>query len=390
MADNTIPIAVILPAGQEFASRLMTGVNHYRDERPELDPLELHYRNADDNPLVRERVDVAGAILWVDRNSAWPPTIVARGVKAVNCCFDWRGEPGIVSLGIDLDASCDLVLSHVSSIAPRQFAVVGVNFSKRPHSAALCQRLVDRAAEDGWSAKTHEIQGPHPDEQRRRMTEVAAESELLEFLRNLEKPAFLWCENDHVARMLCNAAEHLHLSVPEQLAIMGSGDYRVASHYSPSLSTLPRPAEEMGYAAARLLHEWILEDGAQPPDLEIPPRPILMRQSTVDTTNWEKIRQARLLIETEACNGITVDRICRRVQLSKGTFTKRYATLYGVTPGADISNVKIETAKRLLRESSQSVAEVGSTIGFSEQSKFSKFFKRWTGLTPTQYRRSPT
>ncbi|MCO8120521.1 helix-turn-helix domain-containing protein [Stieleria sp. TO1_6] len=388
MADNPIPIAVILPAGQEFSSRLMTGVNHYRDEFPWIEPIELHYRDGDDDPMGKVPIDVLGALLWVDRSSDWTRNIVQQGIKAINCCFDWRGERGIVSLGIDVDASCDLVLSHVASIAPRQFAVVGVNFSKRPHSAALCQRLVTRAAEDGWPARTHEIQGIHPDEQRSRMTEVDGESELLGFLNDLNKPAFVWCENDHVARMVCNAAEHLRLKVPQQIAIMGSGDYRVASHYSPALSTLPRPAEEMGYAAAKLLHKWILQNGPQPPDVEIAPRPILMRQSTVDSTNWEKIRQARELIESEACLGITVERICRRVELSKVTFTKRYTTLYGVTPGADISNVKIETAKQLLQDSNQSVAQVGNTIGFSEQSKFSKFFKRQTGLTPTQYRRS--
>ncbi len=97
---------------------------------------------------------------------------------------------------------------------------------------------------------------------------------------------------------------------------------------------------------------------------------------------------AREIILSESLDGLTVDRICRRIDLSKVTFTKRYTELYGTTPGADISLQKAELAMRLLRESAQTITEISRALGFNEQSKFSKFFKRQTGKTPQEYRRS--
>lgn len=49
-------------------------------------------------------------------------------------------------------------------------------------------------------------------------------------------------------------------------------------------------------------------------------------------------------------------------------------------------NVQQEMAQNWLRESDRSLVEITFRLGFSDQSNFSKAFKRWTGLTPGQYR----
>ncbi len=251
----------------------------------------------------------------------------------------------------------------------------------------MCQSILQRGLQDGLDSILFELDGPHPDELRSRMTDMDDEQPLLDFLASLRRPAVVWCENDFIARMVCNAAEHLKIAVPHQMAVIGCGDYRVAIQRSPTITTLPRPAEEIGYAAAKLLDQWIDRDGQAPPDVYVAPRPIIMRQSTVNAANWDKIRLARELIQSEASMGLTVERICRRIELSKMTFTKRYTELYGTTPGADIAQQKAEVAMRLLRDSKQTISEIGNALGFSEQSKFSKFFKRQTGQTPSEYRR---
>jgi LacI family transcriptional regulator len=365
----------------------MTGINYYHDERPEFEPLEYRFTGDREDPLPEDVTHFAGAIVWADLGCDWIQRLLKAPIKVVNCCFDWQGTPGLVSLGLNKSLSCDLVLSHVVSLSPRQFAVIGVDFADRPHTQKLCRMMVDQAREDGLDSVLYELPGPHPDEDRSRMTEIENEQSLLNFLAGLSRPAAIWCENDFVARMVCNAAQYLEIAVPHQLAVVGSGDYRVAVHYSPSITTLPRPAEEIGYAAAKLLDQWI-DDNQTPLDVEVAPKPLLLRQSSVNAVNWDKIRTAREIILSESVHGLTVDRICRRIDLSKVTFTKRYTELYGTTPGADIGSQKAEVAMRLLRESTQTITEIGAAIGFSEQSKFSKFFKRQTGKTPQEYRRS--
>ncbi|MEE4278779.1 MAG: helix-turn-helix domain-containing protein [Halieaceae bacterium] len=49
-----------------------------------------------------------------------------------------------------------------------------------------------------------------------------------------------------------------------------------------------------------------------------------------------------------------------------------------------------DLARRLLRESDYSLAEIAFLTGFSEQSAFTRAFKRWAGQTPRSYRLGPT
>lgn len=45
-----------------------------------------------------------------------------------------------------------------------------------------------------------------------------------------------------------------------------------------------------------------------------------------------------------------------------------------------------DAAQRLLRETEYSLAEIAFLTGFSEQSGFTRAFKRWAGQTPRSYR----
>ena len=47
----------------------------------------------------------------------------------------------------------------------------------------------------------------------------------------------------------------------------------------------------------------------------------------------------------------------------------------------------METAKRQLRETKQSVVEIALDVGYANPSHFARFFRRETGLTSSDYRR---
>ena len=46
-----------------------------------------------------------------------------------------------------------------------------------------------------------------------------------------------------------------------------------------------------------------------------------------------------------------------------------------------------ELAEGLLRDERYSLAEIAFLTGFTEQSSFTRAFKRWVGLTPASYRK---
>jgi AraC family transcriptional regulator len=61
---------------------------------------------------------------------------------------------------------------------------------------------------------------------------------------------------------------------------------------------------------------------------------------------------------------------------------------YGCTIGEFVRRRRIEVACRALTTCAASIAEIALTVGFADQSHFSRTFKRLTGLTPAAYRKT--
>lgn len=53
---------------------------------------------------------------------------------------------------------------------------------------------------------------------------------------------------------------------------------------------------------------------------------------------------------------------------------------------AYINKIRIEKAKELLRYTDDTISQISAKIGFSEHNYFSKVFKKFTGITPVEYR----
>ena len=59
----------------------------------------------------------------------------------------------------------------------------------------------------------------------------------------------------------------------------------------------------------------------------------------------------------------------------------------GLTFRQVLDQVRHEQAERLLQDPRSSLAEVALKLGFADQSSFQHAFKRWTSLTPGEFRR---
>jgi AraC-like DNA-binding protein len=53
-----------------------------------------------------------------------------------------------------------------------------------------------------------------------------------------------------------------------------------------------------------------------------------------------------------------------------------------------LDELRLRAAKTYLAQRDIAGAEVAYLLGFAEQSSFNHAFKRWTGRTPTEFRRS--
>jgi AraC family transcriptional regulator len=49
--------------------------------------------------------------------------------------------------------------------------------------------------------------------------------------------------------------------------------------------------------------------------------------------------------------------------------------------------LRMETARRLLRETATSIVDIANEVGYSNPSHFAQQFRKETGSTPSEYRR---
>ncbi len=85
---------------------------------------------------------------------------------------------------------------------------------------------------------------------------------------------------------------------------------------------------------------------------------------------------------------ITIDMICNDFAISRSQVKKIFKEEFGCGIIELFNNLKIEEAKRLIRESSMSFSEISEYLAFNSIYYFSELFKRKTGMTPSQYSRS--
>ena len=81
-----------------------------------------------------------------------------------------------------------------------------------------------------------------------------------------------------------------------------------------------------------------------------------------------------------------VDAVARRLGTSARTLQRRLE-VEGTSFARLVDEVRRERAEAFLRANDVSVAEVSWLVGFSEQSAFTRAFRRWTGSSPTEFRR---
>lgn len=87
---------------------------------------------------------------------------------------------------------------------------------------------------------------------------------------------------------------------------------------------------------------------------------------------------------------ITVEAVARALYLSRPYLSKKFREETGETLTAYILREKTEEAKRLLRYSDKSLTAIGTYLGFSSPSHFSRVFKQYAGVTPREYRETHT
>lgn len=107
---------------------------------------------------------------------------------------------------------------------------------------------------------------------------------------------------------------------------------------------------------------------------------------TRNARNYQRLKKAMDFIETYYSQPLTVEQIAQAIYLSPSRLSHIIKDEFGMTLIDFISKVRIDRAKSLLNNEAFSIAQIAQEVGFSDQSYFTKVFKRIEGCTPKAFR----
>lgn len=100
-----------------------------------------------------------------------------------------------------------------------------------------------------------------------------------------------------------------------------------------------------------------------------------------------KLRQLTDWMAEHYDEDLSLDLLAARTGLSKFHFHRLFKTATGISPSRYHLDLRMNAARRLLRETRQSVISVALEVGYANPSHFAQLFRRETGLSPSDYRR---
>ena len=110
---------------------------------------------------------------------------------------------------------------------------------------------------------------------------------------------------------------------------------------------------------------------------------LMDRQSKNSYMNY--VMLAMKMIEDEYANALTVSGMAHTLGISPDHFTRQFKNITGFTPNEYLRRYRFAKALELLR-SKKSIGEIAQETGFRDINYFSREFKAFFDMTPTQFR----
>ena len=100
-----------------------------------------------------------------------------------------------------------------------------------------------------------------------------------------------------------------------------------------------------------------------------------------------RVAEARRWLVDNLAEGPSMSELARHMGISAVYLRKKFTEEVGLSPSQFLAELRVEAAKKLLRESHNTIAVIASSVGLSSSQNFATFFRKHTGFTPAEYRR---
>jgi transcriptional regulator GlxA family with amidase domain len=109
-------------------------------------------------------------------------------------------------------------------------------------------------------------------------------------------------------------------------------------------------------------------------------------QLAVQFAEHEPLRELQAYILDHPRQDLSVETLAHRAAMSPRNFARVFTREVGMTPARFVTSVRVETARRLLEESSEDLKAICSMSGLGTPESMRRAFLRLMGIPPSQYR----
>jgi len=100
----------------------------------------------------------------------------------------------------------------------------------------------------------------------------------------------------------------------------------------------------------------------------------------------QAILAAQEWLETHFKKDVSMEHLAEKVGLGSRTFKRRFKNATSENPINYLQRIRVEQAKNKLEKTTDSINNIIWSVGYEDISSFRQLFKRFTGLTPRDYR----
>ena len=375
-------VVLLIETSREYAPGLLQGIAAWNHE---FGPWSFHFQPLGLTQLPPDwlaRWNGDGILVRID-NEEMEKAVLDTGLPAI----DLRGalaNPEIHFIGVDNRKIAEIGFRHLCEAGFWNYAFCGNPRNLNRFDDERCEFFKQFVENAGFNCSVFPAEkvpkrGNQLENERRAIAK---------WLQTLPKPTGLMVCKDDRGIQVIDAAMHIGMRVPDELAVISvDNDPYFCNMSTPSMTSIETNSERIGYEAAAMLSRMMKGEKNIPKYSLLPPGGVVKRRSTdvLAIDNREDAEILRFLRE-QAIAGLSVQEVTENFDISRSTIERLVKKYFKKTPKAEMLHIQIEHAKQLLKKTALTMSMVAEQSGFRSTTYFVAAFSKIVGVTPKRFR----